>query len=229
MRDWKRVAAGLILFGISFGYAEASVVVYLRIISEPARHKLYPNRSADELFPLIPLDRLPTAMPESTWLLGVEMAREAATIGMLSSVALVAGGWASWLPSFAIAFGTWDIFYYVFLKLLLHWPLSIMTWDILFLVPVPWAAPVLAPVVVSVTIIGAGLFALAKPMRMHPAHWIGITLGGALILASFMWDYHNLLAGGLPRPFAWWLFGAGELAAIAALVHAFRHDEKRES
>jgi hypothetical protein len=130
-----------------------------------------------------------------------------------------------WLPSFAIAFGTWDIFYYVFLKLLLHWPASIMTWDILFLVPVPWAAPVLAPVVVSVTIIGAGLFALAKPMRMLPAHWIGITLGVALILMSFTWDYQNLLAGGLPRPFAWRLFGAGELAATAAFLHAFLHRE----
>jgi hypothetical protein len=225
MGGWRRIAAGLILFGVSFGYVEASVVVYLRTIAEPPRHKLYPNRSADELFPLIPVDRLPKAMPDLTWLLGVEIAREAATIIMVSSVALVAGGRASWLPSFAIAFGTWDIFYYVFLKLALHWPASIMTWDILFLVPVPWAAPVLAPIVVSMTIVGAGLLALAQPIQMHPTHWIGITIGVALILMSFMWDYQNLLAGGLPRPFAWWLFGAGELAGVAAFFHAFLHRE----
>lgn len=221
MGGWRRIAAGLILFGVSFGYVEASVVVYLRTIAEPPRHKLYPNRSADDLFPLIPLDQLRKAMPELTWLLAVEIAREAATIVMLSSVALVAGGWALWLPSFAIAFGTWDIFFYVFLKLLLHWPASIMTWDILFLVPVPWAAPVLAPVVVSVTIIGAGLVALAKPMRMLPVHWIGAALGVALILMSFMWDYQNLLVGGLPRPFAWSLFGVGELAGVGAFLHAY--------
>src|ERR1035438_4418730 len=125
------------------------------VICEPS--PILPGASFLPIFPLIPLDQLPKAMPELTWLLSVEIAREAATIVMLVSVALVAGGRASWLPSFAIAFGTWDIFYYVFLKLLLHWPASIMTWDILFLVPVPWAAPVLAPVVVSVTIIGAGL------------------------------------------------------------------------
>jgi len=142
---------------------------------------------------------------------------------MLASVALVvAGGWPVWLPSFAIAFGTWDLFFYVFLKLLLHWPPSIMTWDILFLIPVPWVAPVLAPSIVSMTIIVAGLLALARPTRMLPAHWVAMTLGGALIVVSFMWDYQNLMAGRLPRPFAWRLFGAGELAGMAAFLHAFR-------
>jgi hypothetical protein len=47
-------------------------------------------------------------------------------------------------------------------------------------------------------------------------------LGGALILMAFMWDYQNLMAGGLPRPFAWRLFGAGELMGVAAFLHAFR-------
>ncbi len=222
-KKWGRLAAGLILFGISFGYVEASVVVYLRDIYDPLRHKLRPDRPAGELFPLISVDQLRDGAPETSWLLGVEVAREAATIVMLMSVALVgAGRRHRWLPSFAIAFGTWDLFFYVFLKLLLHWPVSIMTWDILFLIPVPWAAPVLAPSIVSMTIIGAGLVALARPMRMLPAHWCAMTLGGALILISFMWDFQNITAGGLPRPFAWRLFAAGELAGVAAFLHAFR-------
>jgi hypothetical protein len=221
--NWRRVAAGLILFGISFGYLEASVVVYLRTIYDPLRIQIHPGQPAGELFPLISPDQLRTAAPEKSWLLGVEIAREAATIIMLASVALVvSGGRSLWLPSFAIAFGTWDLSFYLFLKLLLHWPPSIMTWDILFLLPVPWAAPVLAPSLVAITISSAGLLALARPVRMLPTHWVAMTLGGAMILMSFMWDYQNLLAGGLPRPFAWWLFGSGELVGLAAFLHAFK-------
>lgn len=219
---WWRVATALVLFGVSFGYVEASVVVYLRAVYDPVRQKLHPDRPAGELFPLIRVDQLRRAAPEKSWLLGVEVAREAATMMMLASVAAAAGDRSLWLPSFAIAFGTWDLFFYVFLKMLLHWPVSIMTWDILFLIPVPWAAPVLAPVIVSMTIIAAGILALARPIRMLPAHWFAMTVGGVLILMSFMWDYRNLMAGGVPRPFAWRLFGAGELVGLLAFLHAFR-------
>jgi hypothetical protein len=229
---WRRIAAGLILFGISFGYVEAAVVVYLRTIYDPLRHQLRPNQPAGELFPLITADQLQSVPPETFRLRRVEVAREAATMIMLASVALAAAEGRSlrslWLPSFAIAFGTWDLFFYVFLKLLVHWPASIMTWDILFLIPVPWAAPVLAPSIVSITIIGAGLLALARPVRMLPVHWGAMTLGVALILMSFMWDHQNLTAGGLPRPFAWRLFGAGELAGIAAFFHAFTSSNARK-
>jgi len=204
------------------------VVVYLRAVYDPVRQKLHPDRPAGELLPLIRVDQLRSAAPERSWLLGVELGREAATIVMLASVALAAaGGRALWLPSFVIAFGTWDLFFYLFLRVLLHWPASIMTWDILFLIPVPWAAPVLAPAIVSITIIGAGLLALSRPTRVRAIHWIAMTLGGTLILMSFMWDYQNLIAGGLPRPFAWWLFGAGELAGIGAFLHAFQSSNAR--
>src|SRR5258708_5191315 len=113
-KRWRRVAAGLILFGISFGYVEASVVVYLRAIYDPVRHRLRPDRPAGVLFPLVTVDQLRNAAPEGLWLMGVEVAREAATMIMLASVALVVGGRALWLPLFAIAFGTWDLFFYVF-------------------------------------------------------------------------------------------------------------------
>jgi hypothetical protein len=219
---WGRIAAGLVLFGVSFGYVEAAVVVYLRTIYDPLRRQINPGRPAGDLLPLITTDQLRDAAPATSKLLGVEVVREAATLIMLASVAWVAaGGWSLWLPSFAIAFGTWDLFFYVFLRLLIHWPSSLMTWDILFLIPVPWVAPVLAPSIVSMTIIGAGLLSLARPVRLRASHWGAMTLGGALILLSFMWDDRNLMAGGLPRLFAWWLFGAGELAGVAAFLHAF--------
>jgi hypothetical protein len=206
-KSWRRVAAGLVLFGISFAYVEAAVVVYLRAMYDPVRLKLRPNQPVGDLFPLIPSEQLQNAAPESSWFRSVEAGREMATMIMLASVALAAaGGRSLWLPSFAIAFGTWDLFFYVFLKLLVNWPASLMTWDILFIVPVPWSAPVLA---------------LARPMRMLPAHWGAMTLGVVLILMSFMWDYRNVMAGGFPRPFAWSLFGAGEIAGIAAFFHAW--------
>src|SRR5580692_12672145 len=205
---WRRAATALILFGISFGYVEAAVVVYLRALYDPLRHTLHPDRPAGELFPLITEDQLQRAAPEKSRLLGVEVAREAATMIMLASVALVAArDRPLWLPSFAIAFGTWDLSFYLFLKLLLHWPASVLTWDILFLIPAPWVAPVLAPSTVSITIISAGLLALARPVRMRPAHWGAMMLGGALILMSFMWDDRDLMAGGLAPPVAWGLVG----------------------
>jgi hypothetical protein len=216
----RRVAAGLILFGISFGYVEASVVVYLRTVYDPLRVQLRPDRPAGELFPLISPDQLRKAAPERFWLLSVEIGREAATIVMLASAALIAGR-SAWLPAFAIAFGTWDLAFYAFLRVLLHWPSSIMTWDILFLIPVPWVAPVLAPSIVSMTIICAGLASLARPVRVRPWHWMAMIAGGALILLSFMWDWQNLLAGGLPRPFAWTLFGTGEFLGVAAFIRAW--------
>jgi hypothetical protein len=76
--------------------------------------------------------------------------------------------------------------------------------------------------IVSMTILGAGLLALSRPIRMLAGHWVAMTLGGALILMSLMWDYQNLMAGGLPELFAWRLFGAGELVGTVAFLHAFR-------
>jgi hypothetical protein len=77
---------------------------------------------------------------------------------MLAAIALaVARNARQWTAAFAIAFGVWDIVFYACLKLLLGWPASLFTWDILFLIPVPWVGPVIAPVLVSLTMIAAGI------------------------------------------------------------------------
>ncbi len=61
---------------------------------------------------------------------------------MLGPVALaIARNARQWTAAFAIAFGVWDIVFYVCLQLLLGWPASLLTWDILFLIPVPWGRP----------------------------------------------------------------------------------------
>lgn len=226
---WRRMAAGLVLFGISFGYVETAVVVYLRTIYEPLRRQVFPALDAGDLFPLMTYEQLRSTAPERAGLVGVEVAREGATLLMLAAVGLVAArDWKLWLPAFALAFGTWDLFYYVFLKVLVGWPASLLTWDILFLIPVPWAAPVLAPVIVSISIIVTGLIALRRSVRMHLSHWAGLVAGGSLILLSFLWDFPNVLAGGLPHRFQWTLFTAGEFVGVGVFFLATRRKGRVE-
>jgi hypothetical protein len=218
----RRIVIGLFLFGISFGYVEAAVVIYLRALYEPLRQRLTPGRAPGDLFPLADRDRMIAAAPETARLLNVEVIREAATIVMLAAAAmLVAGDRSLWLPAFSIAFGVWDVCFYLFLKLWIDWPASFLTWDLLFLLPVPWVAPVLAPVIVSFTIVGCGLAALCRPIVIRRLQWAGLILGGALVILSFTWDFQNMLAGNLPRPFAWWLFLAGELISLGTFLRAF--------
>jgi hypothetical protein len=225
---WKRGVLSLLLFGASFGYLEAAVVVYLRAIHEPARQQHHPGRSPGDLFPLLTLEQLRGAGPAQIDTLAIEIGREAATLIMLAAVALAAARNAGqWLAAFAIAFGTWDITFYVFLKFLLDWPASLETWDILFLIPVPWVGPVLAPVIVSASMIAAGLWHLRReatgnPVLLGVKHWLGLVLGGAVIVLSFTLDYGNVMAGGMPRPFKWWIFGAGEAIGLLSYVYAAR-------
>lgn len=98
---------------------------------------------------------------------------------MPGAVALaVARNAGQWAAAFVIAFGTWDITFYVFLRVLLGWTASLFTWDILFLIPVPWVGPVLAPVLVSAVMIAAGAWHLRReasggPVDLRLPHWTG--------------------------------------------------------
>jgi hypothetical protein len=132
----------------------------------------------------------------------------------------VAENAAQWAAAFAIAFGAWDIAFYACLKLLLNWPASLVTWDILFLIPVPWVGPVVAPVIVSASMMAAGVWHLWREARGQKVslaawHWAGILLGAAVIVLSFTLD-----AGGMPRPFHWAVFGAGEILGVSSYASA---------
>jgi hypothetical protein len=219
-----RTSLALILFAVAFGYLEAAVVVYLRHIYEPLRNALYPGRAAGDLFPLIPIGQLSS---EHLRLLTAELGREAATLLMLSGVGLLAArAPRQWIAGFAIAFGVWDITFYLSLKLLLDWPASLLTWDILFLIPVPWVGPVLAPATVSAVMIVCGLIALkcdwdGRPIHATSSHWIGLIGGALVIIVSFTWNYRTLMAGAPPEHFNWTLFLAGLLAGIGTFAHAW--------
>ena len=221
-----RALIALVLFGMAFGYVEAAVVVYLRALYEPMRQRLEPARDPGRLFPLIRLDQLKAEGPQHVRRLMTELGREVATLVMLAATGLVlARNLRQWFAAFMISFGVWDIFYYVFLKLLLDWPASLFTWDILFLLPVPWVGPVLAPVLVSASMIAAGVTILYResvwrPISFDRLDWLLILGGGLTLVAAFCWDFRNTSAGGWPHPFNWPLFILGESVGATAFLHA---------
>ncbi len=214
-----RPIAILLLFGAAFGYLEAAVVSYLRILHEPARRHFYQDRPSGELFPLLTLEQVRATGPEQQKTLFVEIGREAATMLMLAAIALaVARNARQWTAAFAIAFGVWDIVFYACLKL----P---FTWDILFLIPAPWVGPVIAPVLVSLAMIAGGIWCLwreaaSRPLQIGLWNAVGVLLGGLVIVLSFTLDYRNIMAGGMPHPFHWGVFGLGMGIGVVSYARA---------
>lgn len=222
-----RTLIALVLFGISFGYVEAAVVVYMRAIFQPVREQVFSGVKYTELFPLIVSTQTLPDEPKYSLLAKTELGRELATLIMLASIGLAMGGsFPRWLAGFMISFAVWDIFYYVFLKLLLGWPESLMTFDLLFLLPLPWVGPVITPVIVSLAMIAAGVIILWREARGCPIvfrwhHWAAIYGGGATIIVAFCWDYQNILAGEPdPQYFNWPLFLAGLLLGAIGFLSA---------
>ncbi len=229
-----RTIAWVSFYALAMAFLESSVVVYLR--------ELYYPDGFD--FPLRAID------PD---LAVTEIIREAATLIMLFSVAMLAsrrrGEAVAW---FIYAFAIWDIFYYVFLWLILGWPSSLLTWDLLFLIPLAWTGPVLAPVINSLTMIMMALpviyfsrHGLRVNFKVH--EWLLIVAGCLFTLAAYMMDYTIFLSGKfslgeifsltnsrevmayaetyVPVSFNWYLFAAGEmlfLAMIALYVRRLR-------
>ena len=129
----------LSLFGIAMAHLEGVVVVYLRhALGMPDSES---NKESIEKF--------------SARYLKIEMTREAATIIMLLVIAYLVGGtWTERAAFFLWTFAFWDLFYYLSLYILIKWPPTLTTIDVLFLIPKPWIAPVWFPIgVSSITII----------------------------------------------------------------------------
>jgi hypothetical protein len=157
--SWRRLVV-LAVFGIAFGFVEASVVVYLR-----AAVGLLPGYGGS----LADVARLSSTIYQQTArqlppsLLKVEILREAATLLMLISLALLSARsareqWAVLLWSAAV----WDLTYYLWLRETVRWPASLSDPDVLFLIPVPWLAQVWFPMLVSGLTLLAVIVATAK-------------------------------------------------------------------
>lgn len=168
----------------------------------------------------------------------IEILREFCTLVMLVSIAFIAGkNRLQAFSYFLFCFAIWDLSYYAGLKLIINWPPSFFTWDILFIIPFPWIGPVLAPMVSSVTMIILSLVILfiqdkITTFKVKGIEWFLIYLGAALIFISFMWDYagiilsrylfnfifssplngfKNIASNYFPKHFVWTLFILGAL------------------
>ena len=200
MSEKKRWAM-VVVFAVAMAWVESAAVMYLRTLV--GRIEPY---QADPL-------------PVSVGLSQAELIREAATLVMLFAVGWLAGRtWRSRLGYSLVAFGVWDILYYVFLAMIGSWPRSIMDWDVLLLIPLPWWGPVIAPVAIAAMMIVGGTLVSQFDQPDWPI-WPGrrtwaLNLGGvALGLYVFMADAIRSIPGGveairtvLPTEFNWPLF-----------------------
>jgi hypothetical protein len=145
----------------------------------------------------------------------IEIGREAATIVMLGIVSSLAG--SSWLKKvgfFFLSFGIWDIFYYIWLYVFIQWPKSLLEWDILFLIPLPWWGPVITPILISILLIVIGyLLIVDTKFKIKRFDWFILSLSVIVILYTFMEDSINIILTGKgnlaevrPTKFDWVLY-----------------------
>jgi hypothetical protein len=206
---WRLV----VVFAIAMAWVEAACVYYLRVMVDrvaPYQADPLPMRGALE---------------------HVELAREAATLVMLLAVGTLAGRtWRTRLAYTAMAFGVWDIFYYVFLRLICDWPKSLLDWDVLFLLPLPWWGPVIAPICIALLMISWGTL-VSQCASSRPAtsvastlwglNWLGVALALYVFMADSLRATHRGLdvTSVLPLAFNWPLFVAALTLMAAPVAH----------
>lgn len=219
-------------FSVAMGALEGIVVVYLREL-------YYPDGFS---FPL-------RAMPERIY--AIEILREACTLVMLAGVAaLAARGFLRQFAVFLWTFAMWDVVYYVLLKWALDWPESLFTWDILFLIPIPWVGPVAAPLLycIAMSAVGAGAWRLADiglPLRLREILLMAVS--ACLVLYAFMEEPFRVIATAIsgepdrsrhaalaaaafqsyiPQRFLWPVFLAGWASGLAAAASMLARAQK---
>lgn len=167
----------VIAFSIAFANIEASVVVYLRQIFHPDGFN----------FPMIVFGE----EPHLKKLVLNEIGREAATLALILTTCWLAGrNRQQRFAYFSAIFAIWDIFFYLWLKVMIDWPSTIMDWDILFLIPVVWASPVLYPVLVSLVLLAMSAIVLyrdycGRPLKPSLYDWLAFVASGLIIVVSF--------------------------------------------
>lgn len=203
----------VVIYALAMAWVESAVVFYLRTMIG----RLEPYQ--------------PDPLPIVRGFAPVELVRELATMVMLLAVGWLAGRtWRVRIGYSAVAFGVWDISYYAFLKIMCGWPHSLLDWDVLFLLPLPWWGPVLAPILISMLLILWGTFS-SQFEREQPARrsnsraWIFCLSGIALALYVFMADSIAAAPRGvdairtvLPQEFNWLLFDLALLLMAAPVA-----------
>lgn len=155
------------IFAIAFGFVEAAVVAYLHHLVGLTQRDVKPEEILF-LAPGVAFLEPQTAVRiiRDTALFNVERIREGATLIMLAAVAALSGRkLGDRIAFFFLVFGIWDIFYYIFLRLIIGWPMTLFDLDIFFLLPTPWVGPVLVPIVISSILVLGSLFYLLVKER----------------------------------------------------------------
>jgi hypothetical protein len=201
----------VVAFAIAMAWVESASVYYIRALVDRI-----------EPYQVNPL-------PIHGALGNVELWREAATLVMIATLGLLAGRtWRDRAAYAALTFGVWDIFYYIFLRIISGWPRTLLDWDILFLLPLPWWGPVLAPVSIAVVMILWGTLATQSHRGAGEARWAWVLgwIGIALALGVFMIDAWRALPDGrdavlqvLPTTFNWPLFLVALLLMALPALH----------
>ena len=189
-------------------YVESSVVVYLRAVYGIT-------------------DLLKDSFLITDKFTFIELGREAATLAIMIMIGWIAGrNFQERIGYGLFAFGTWDIFYYVWLYVFIGWPTSLFEWDILFLIPLPWWGPVITPILISLLMILYGITSVFKSersqfIRMKFGNMVILASGILLILFSFMYDAISALPQGMeavaavkPSSYKWYLYFGGMMFLI---------------
>jgi len=201
----------VVAFAIAMAWVESASVFYIRSFVD----RIEPYQ--------------PNPLPINDAIGTVELWREAATLVMLGTLGMLAGRtWRRRVGYAALAFGVWDVFYYVFLRIMTGWPQTLLDWDILFLLPLPWWGPVLAPVSIALLMILWGTMATQSDDDAVDSRG-AVALAGVgivLALAVFMIDAWRALPGGrdailqvLPTTFNWPLFVVALLLMASPVLH----------
>jgi hypothetical protein len=215
MNPLKRKLLWLSVFAIAIAYLEATVVIYLRQVYYP-----------DNLLTIFPPKMF------SSFNLIVELIREAATIIIMLSVAFMVEtkSRTQVFAAFIFQFGVWDIFYYIWLKATIGWPVSWTEWDILFLIPWTWLGPWICPVLISILFVTWSSIVMISDRGYFLSKlnlWLFIS-GSTLALISFLQpaflyivenrvkDFQNYV----PTNFWWSFFIPGVLLMAAGLIRS---------
>jgi len=207
-----------ILFSVAFAYIESAVVVYLRAIFHPHGFT----------FPL----EVFAVTAEGKRLFLTEVGREAATLVLILTAAWLFGpSRQERVAYFLVIFAVWDVFYYVWLKVLLAWPASIMQWDILFLIPVAWAAPVLYPVLMSALMFGFAVVVLhrcaeGRPLIILGTDWFGWLAAAGIVVVSFCLGGRHITEPDHAEYFPPWLFAVGFGLGLGVCLNVLRRNRK---
>ena len=203
-----------VVFSIAFAYVESAVVVYLRAIFHPNGFT-FPL----EAFDITPLGRR---------LLLTEIGREAATLVLILTAAWLFGNTRQERGAYVlITFAIWDIFYYVWLKVLLDWPTSLLDWDVLFLIPLLWASPVLYPVLVSLLLFAFGVAVLGRSVQNRPltvtyADGLGWLVAALIVVVAFCIGGRHITKAEYADSFYWPLFAVGYALGLATCIRSLR-------